>query len=32
VLTLRLLGYENVRNYAGSFGQWSKQEGAPVEK
>jgi len=32
VLTLKLLGYENVRNYAGSFGQWSRQDDTPVEK
>jgi 3-mercaptopyruvate sulfurtransferase SseA len=32
VLTLKLLGYENVRNYSGSFGQWSRQADTPVEK
>jgi 3-mercaptopyruvate sulfurtransferase SseA len=32
VLTLKLLGYEKARNYAGSFGQWSRQENTPVDK
>jgi 3-mercaptopyruvate sulfurtransferase SseA len=32
VLALKLLGYENARNYAGSFGQWSRQDGMPIER
>jgi thiosulfate/3-mercaptopyruvate sulfurtransferase len=30
-MTLRLLGYERVRNYDGSFGEWSRLDGAPLE-
>jgi thiosulfate/3-mercaptopyruvate sulfurtransferase len=30
-MTLRLMGYERVRNYDGSFGEWSRIEDAPVE-
>jgi hypothetical protein len=29
-MVLKLLGYASARNYAGSFGQWSR-EGNPVE-
>jgi 3-mercaptopyruvate sulfurtransferase SseA len=32
VLVLKLLGYENARNYSGSFGQWSRQDETPVER
>jgi len=32
VLVLKLLGYKNARNYAGSFGQWSRQPDTPVER
>jgi len=32
VLVLKLLGYEKARNYAASFGAWSRQEDTPVEK
>jgi 3-mercaptopyruvate sulfurtransferase SseA len=28
---LMILGYDKARNYAGSFGQWSRQEDLPVE-
>jgi 3-mercaptopyruvate sulfurtransferase SseA len=28
---LKIMGYDRVRNYAGSFGQWSRQEGTPIE-
>jgi thiosulfate/3-mercaptopyruvate sulfurtransferase len=30
-MTLRLMGYERVRNYDGSFGEWSRIDDAPVE-
>jgi thiosulfate/3-mercaptopyruvate sulfurtransferase len=30
-MTLRLMGYGRVRNYDGSFGEWSRLDGAPVE-
>jgi 3-mercaptopyruvate sulfurtransferase SseA len=30
-MVLKLLGYDKARNYAGSFGQWSRQEDTPVE-
>jgi 3-mercaptopyruvate sulfurtransferase SseA len=29
---LKVLGYDRARNYAGSFGQWSKQSDTPVER
>jgi len=25
------MGYDRVRNYAGSFGQWSRQDDTPIE-
>jgi thiosulfate/3-mercaptopyruvate sulfurtransferase len=31
-MTLRLLGYPRVRNYDGSFGEWSRLDGAPLEQ
>lgn len=31
-MTLRLLGYERVRNYDGSFGEWSRLDNAPLER
>jgi len=31
VLVLKLLGYENARNYAGSFGSWQRQTDTPIE-
>jgi 3-mercaptopyruvate sulfurtransferase SseA len=31
-MVLRILGYGKVRNYSGSFGQWSRQEANPVER
>ena len=30
--TLRLLGYTNVRNYDGSWQEWSNDESLPLEK
>ena len=31
-MVLKVLGYENARTYAGSFGQWSRQQDTPVER
>jgi thiosulfate/3-mercaptopyruvate sulfurtransferase len=31
-LALRLIGYPNVRNYLGSWGEWGNQEGFPIEE
>jgi thiosulfate/3-mercaptopyruvate sulfurtransferase len=31
-LTLRILGYDKVRNYDGSWAEWSSDENLPVEK
>ena len=28
---LKVLGYDRVRNYTGSFGQWSRQDDTPIE-
>jgi thiosulfate/3-mercaptopyruvate sulfurtransferase len=30
-LALRLLGYPNVRNYLGSWGEWGSRDGLPIE-
>ena len=30
-MTLRMLGYERVRNYDGSFGEWSRRDDTPIE-
>jgi 3-mercaptopyruvate sulfurtransferase SseA len=32
MIVLKILGYQNVRTYAGSFGQWSRQPDTPVER
>ena len=29
-VTLSLLGYENVRNYDGSFGEWGNRDDTPI--
>jgi 3-mercaptopyruvate sulfurtransferase SseA len=31
-MVLKLLGYENVSTYAGSYGQWARQQDTPVER
>jgi 3-mercaptopyruvate sulfurtransferase SseA len=31
-MVLKLLGYDRVRSYVGSFGQWSRQEDTQVEQ
>jgi 3-mercaptopyruvate sulfurtransferase SseA len=31
-MVLKLLGYDRASNYAGSFGQWSRQPDTPVER
>ncbi|MDO8672179.1 MAG: rhodanese-like domain-containing protein, partial [Dehalococcoidia bacterium] len=31
-LTLRLLGYEKVRNYDGSWQEWGNETDTPIEK
>lgn len=31
-MTLRMMGFERVRNYDGSFGEWSRMDGAPIER
>jgi 3-mercaptopyruvate sulfurtransferase SseA len=31
-MVLKVLGYGRARNYAGSFGQWSKQADTAVER
>ncbi len=31
-MTLRLLGYERVRTYDGSFGEWGNRDDTPIEK
>jgi 3-mercaptopyruvate sulfurtransferase SseA len=32
MMVLKLLGFENARTYAGSFGQWSRQPDTTVER
>jgi 3-mercaptopyruvate sulfurtransferase SseA len=32
VLVLKLLGYERARNYAASFGAWSRQPDTRIER
>ncbi len=31
-LTLRILGYDKIRNYDGSWAEWGNDENLPIEK